>query len=118
MNIFKKWYWRMVIAIAVGCVAFAVMTKIVVLAWFGESSLWRIASFIDSILGWDYRDYGPVINVLFIGLPTALAAVLTYCLVTKRYGPKPIDSETRCRKCGYILRGITEPRCSECGERI
>jgi hypothetical protein len=27
-------------------------------------------------------------------------------------------SETRCRKCGYILRGISEPRCPECGERI
>jgi len=23
-----------------------------------------------------------------------------------------------CRKCGYILRGISEPRCPECGERI
>lgn len=28
------------------------------------------------------------------------------------------DNETRCRKCRYILRGITEPRCPECGERI
>ena len=28
------------------------------------------------------------------------------------------DGETRCRKCGYILRGITEPRCPECGEKI
>ncbi len=28
------------------------------------------------------------------------------------------DNETRCRKCGYILRGISEPRCPECGERI
>jgi rubrerythrin len=28
------------------------------------------------------------------------------------------DRETRCRKCGYILRGITEPRCPECGEPI
>jgi uncharacterized paraquat-inducible protein A len=28
------------------------------------------------------------------------------------------DGETRCRKCGYVLRGITEPRCPECGERI
>ena len=26
--------------------------------------------------------------------------------------------ETRCRKCGYILRGLSEPRCPECGERI
>ena len=22
---------------------------------------------------------------------------------------------SRCRKCGYILRGLTEPRCPECG---
>jgi len=28
------------------------------------------------------------------------------------------DYETRCRRCGYILRGITEPRCPECEERI
>lgn len=28
------------------------------------------------------------------------------------------DRETRCRRCGYILRGLSEPRCSECGEDI
>ena len=28
------------------------------------------------------------------------------------------DGETRCRKCRYILRGITEPRCPECGTPI
>ena len=28
------------------------------------------------------------------------------------------DNETRCRKCRYILRGITEPRCPECGTPI
>ncbi len=28
------------------------------------------------------------------------------------------DGHTRCGKCGYILKGLTEPRCSECGERI
>jgi hypothetical protein len=26
--------------------------------------------------------------------------------------------QPRCRRCGYILRGLTEPRCPECGERI
>ena len=30
----------------------------------------------------------------------------------------PGGGQTRCRKCGYILRGLTEPRCPECGERI
>ena len=28
------------------------------------------------------------------------------------------DDETRCRNCRHILRGISEPRCPECGERI
>ena len=30
----------------------------------------------------------------------------------------PGGGQTRCRKCGYILRGLTEPRCPECGEHI
>lgn len=43
--------------------------------------------------------------------------VAIYALLTWRVGPRP-DEETRCRRCRYILRGITEPRCPECGERI
>lgn len=27
----------------------------------------------------------------------------------------PDDSPARCRACGYALRGLTEPRCPECG---
>lgn len=26
--------------------------------------------------------------------------------------------ETRCRKCRYILKGLKDPRCPECGEPI
>ena len=30
-----------------------------------------------------------------------------------------VDSQhIRCLKCNYILKGLTEPRCPECGERI
>lgn len=28
------------------------------------------------------------------------------------------DGFTRCRKCGHILRGLSEPRCPECGTAI
>jgi rubrerythrin len=49
---------------------------------------------------------------------TAVVAIALHRVLTRRYGPKVRDGETRCRKCGYILRGITEPRCPECGERI
>jgi len=45
----------------------------------------------------------------------ALSAVLIWQFMNKH---RPEDHETRCRKCRYILRGITEPRCPECGERI
>ena len=43
-----------------------------------------------------------------------VATVLANMLTPK----ERLDGETRCRKCGYILKGLTEPRCSECGERI
>lgn len=35
-----------------------------------------------------------------------------------RCHPSIIERFTRCRKCKYILNGLTEPRCPECGERI
>ena len=57
---------------------------------------------------------------LLTGIPLALIAIWIYDVLTRRYHPKRhfLDGETRCRKCGYILRGISEPRCSECGEKI
>jgi hypothetical protein len=53
---------------------------------------------------------------------TALATspttgILCWTYVTRKW-PPPHERETRCRKCGYILRGISEPKCSECGEVI
>jgi rubrerythrin len=33
-------------------------------------------------------------------------------------GSRHDDGYLHCLKCGYILKGISEPRCPECGERI
>ena len=54
----------------------------------------------------------------WVVLPFIMVAV--YGLLTRYYHPKRLflDGETRCRKCGYILKGIKEPICSECGEKI
>ena len=52
------------------------------------------------------------------GCVSLLVAVCLYQVITQHFGPGSAVEETRCRKCGYILRGITEPRCPECGERI
>ncbi len=54
-----------------------------------------------------------------VGLfPFLLATLGCYGLLTLYFGGRPIDHETRCRECNYILRGLKEPRCPECGERI
>ena len=52
---------------------------------------------------------------------STFAIVLTCCAAFfwvlahfQRIGP----SETRCRKCGFVLRGLSQPRCPECGEAI
>ncbi|HKQ48969.1 MAG TPA: hypothetical protein VJZ71_12935 [Phycisphaerae bacterium] len=50
--------------------------------------------------------------------PAALIAVCTFAKLSKCYRKGRDDGESHCRRCGYILRGLSEPRCSECGEWI
>jgi hypothetical protein len=47
-----------------------------------------------------------------------LLSIVFYRIVPWLFGFRTWDGETRCRQCQYILRGISEPRCPECGERI
>ncbi|MFH1746411.1 MAG: hypothetical protein ABIG44_05130 [Planctomycetota bacterium] len=48
--------------------------------------------------------------------PPGLCALLLYIWLAPR-APRP-DEHLRCLRCGYILKGLSEPRCPECGERI
>jgi len=45
-----------------------------------------------------------------------IASLWLYHRLTS-YVPK-LDGHTRCGNCGYILKGLAEPRCTECGRRI
>ncbi|UCG32130.1 MAG: hypothetical protein JSU68_10735 [Phycisphaerales bacterium] len=52
-----------------------------------------------------------VVGVL--GLPGLLLGLRAYHRLTfKHYR----DEHTRCGTCGHILKGLTEPRCPECGQ--
>jgi uncharacterized paraquat-inducible protein A len=68
---------------------------------------------VDGILG-----EGPAILclILLIGTPAALVTLFTYGYL-RRPNDSP-DGYLHCLKCGYILKGLSEPRCPECGERI
>ena len=49
-----------------------------------------------------------------LGLVMWTSILAVGCLYKVRAG----HNNTRCRKCGYILRGLTEPVCPECGQVI
>jgi hypothetical protein len=98
-----NWFWRAVIALAAGGVwlsfvfpfmSFVVIPTIRNTVWF-------------------------VLIQVALALILQIIAVAVYGLLTHRYYNRRLNvAETLCRECGYILRGITEPRCPECGERI
>ena len=108
------WFWRAAIATVVSC-TYAFLS----LAAF-ERTCSHVADIVDELLG-SLTGFSPspyAVCVVWF-LPTVLIAVATYAVFTRYLGPRILpDGETRCRKCGYILRGITETRCPECGERI
>ena len=94
------WFWRAAIALLVGFVL-TIATNV---------ALVRLLS---------PAQFGSTPLVVTLAMVRMSIPLVIYGLLTRRYGPQaPNTWETRCRKCGYILYGITEPRCSECGERI
>jgi len=91
----ERAWLRILVAVIGGGIASVVFSNVVRALIFTVGGAWFF-SFIALLVG-----------------PT-FAAVLVDMLTPS--GPK--DGHTRCGKCGYILKGLTEPRCSECGERI
>ena len=113
------WFWRATIAVGVGSLFGAANFYRAYLAGSGGDRLGRMTERIYDVL----RMLGSVLPgyrlycFLLASGPIVFSFAI-YGILTKHYGLKILDSETRCRKCGYILRGISEPRCPECGERI
>ena len=110
------WFWRAAIAVVVGCTADPVIS-IFCYAPMARAALWWRAVWqsIGVHEPWFYLITGTIISYG----PACIISISVYTLLTRFFGPKDkLEKETRCRKCGYILRGIPEPRCPECGERI
>ena len=94
------WFWRATIAVVPGS-AFGLSFYYIGQLW---GKLWPT---------WGME----IVTLLMFPLATFIS-VAYFARLTRQFGPRTIDTETRCRKCGYILRGIPDPRCSECGEWI
>lgn len=113
---FMHWIWRAAIGIVAGCVyAGLAVTEFERLH---ARAMESVVHMLGGRLGGSGWAIGVGVAVSYF-VPVLLLAFGVYGVLTLRFGPKGhADNETRCRKCGYILRGISEPRCSECGERI
>lgn len=56
-----------------------------------------------------------LMGIAVIAIPQLVALLVYTFLCRNRINER---KETVCRKCGYILRSLREPVCSECGEHI
>ena len=84
--------------------------------WFKFGLYAFVASIVASVL----RSPGTEIMYLIFSLVNyaALFACGTAFVVACFRDVKRDLEHIHCLKCGYILKGLTEPRCPECGERI
>lgn len=94
------WAWRGALAVLMACAVLLPVNYIL------KRTL-RLKVLADPV-------YQICTEVTYMAVP-----VVAYGVLTRACGPgRRCDRETRCRRCGYILRGLVEPRCPECGERI
>ena len=107
------WFWRGAIATIVAfCYEIALVGTLAETGWT-----------LDEIEQWLVRVFAMPDDVAFV-LAYSSITLLPILLALGVYGGLTLwlspsdDGETHCRKCDYILRGISEPRCPECGERI
>ena len=96
------WFWRGMIAVVAGMLGGAVV------------GYWAVYA----ELGPEGHIHGGAQDIFLYMVGIGPIAVVVFAFLTRRYRPVWADRETRCRKCHYILKGVTEPRCPECGERI
>jgi hypothetical protein len=112
------WFWRAAIVV-VASVLIGTVLPFRLDLWMPRPVYWMDFWITHSTNhdpdGWAWR-FSTAMSYL---LPTVLATLASYGLLSWFLGPVAAkDCEPRCRKCRYILRGISEPRCPECGERI
>jgi hypothetical protein len=99
------WFWRAMIAAVLGAACLPPVSFI-------------LNYYIINRMGW-YLSIGIRLAIPFgYGLISTVAGIAIYAYLRRHYGPATPDGETHCRHCDYILRGISEPRCPECGEAI
>ncbi|MHC4445183.1 MAG: hypothetical protein ACYTF1_05510 [Planctomycetota bacterium] len=98
------WFWRAMIAVTASFVSLCALKLVAHLL---NSKIAITTNTVEAI--------GISVYILYSIIGISIYGILTHYLHPQR---NFLDRETPCRMCGYILRGITVPRCPECGENI
>jgi hypothetical protein len=110
------WFWRGAIAVA-AALAFSAINTLMLLSNGPVRSLGL--GLRAQLEPWTGLIGAQVLTgVIMDAVPLLAVGFGTYGLTTWAAGQRVGDGETHCRQCGYILRGLSEPRCPECGEAI
>ncbi|MFH1746410.1 MAG: hypothetical protein ABIG44_05125 [Planctomycetota bacterium] len=112
-------FWAVVLSMAV----FYAMAAVMFLLTFGtapfgyEGPFVRLAQGAYEMLLPLVGDVGATLVVcLSLATPAAICALLLYSWLVP--AGRRHDEYLHCLRCGYILKGLSEPRCPESGERI
>jgi len=110
MNMRERWF-RTLSTVAIAGLLYLIVIAVVAPAWTP-----RIINWLQGPLG---HSGAVMASIILFVIPPSLFAIGAFTMLdTYRRAARRGDDETRCRRCGHILRGLTEPRCPECGERI
>jgi hypothetical protein len=60
---------------------------------------------------------GMGLTAALLGCPFLFFGLAVYDRLVPHFG-RPAGDDLHCLKCGYILKGLREPRCPECGQSI
>lgn len=101
--------------------------------WFWRALTALLGGALVALFGWVllgvlFHQTGSSMRVVMCGMLSVfllepVATLFFYRWLSRRCPPGPTSElraadETHCRACDHILRGLIEPRCPECGERI
>ena len=110
--------WPLPIRVLFTCLVGVLLTCIIYWEdWHREAGNAVFIALVDDS-GMSFRASQPVAEVVLFSVlcvPGLLAALYAFHRLPRR--PSPVV-HTRCGACGYVLKGLTEPRCPECGESV
>jgi hypothetical protein len=106
------WAWRVTIVIAVACLIACVVNVA------GDRlDIWFIGHIATRPPSWIGLKIAECATTIVLTIPV-VAIALAVDAALRSSAPRNDDGVPRCRRCGYIIVGLSQPTCPECGSKV